>query len=358
VYTWLPGIPWQLVAYGRQTATTDYGASALYVGEGMNASVVVSQTGDGARYFHVSGKTEASSLIKDMRLQRMLGHLPALFHPQPKSVLIVGCGAGVTAGTFVLHPTIERIVICDIEPLIPEIVATHFRHENHDVLRDPRVTVVHDDARHYIATTQEKFDLITSDPIHPWVKGSAVLYSREYFDLCRQRLNPGGFMTQWVPLYESDRAVVQSELATFFSVFPHGTIWANDDDGYGYDTVLLGQAEPLRLDLNRLEERLERRDHAPARAALAELGLGSVVDLLSTYTGRGSELRPWLARAAINHDRTLRLQYLAGLQLNSASGTATYEEMLSYRTFPDDLITASPARRAQLHRALGFPPSP
>jgi spermidine synthase len=165
-------------------------------------------------------------------------------------------------------------------------------------------------------------------------------------------------MTQWVPLYESDRAVVQSELATFFSVFPHGTIWANDDDGYGYDTVLLGQAEPLRLDLNRLEERLERRDHAPARAALAELGLGSVVDLLSTYTGRGSELRPWLARAAINHDRTLRLQYLAGLQLNSASGTATYEEMLSYRTFPDDLITASPARRAQLHRALGFPPSP
>jgi len=162
-------------------------------------------------------------------------------------------------------------------------------------------------------------------------------------------------MTQWVPLYESDRAVVQSELATFFSVFPHGTIWANDDDGYGYDTVVLGQAEPLRLDLARLEERIERRDHAHARAALAELGLGSVVDLLSTYTGSFAELRPWLARAELNHDRTLRLQYLAGLQLNSSAGTATYEEMLTYRTYPDELIAAPPARRAQLYRALGFP---
>src|ERR1044071_6634530 len=129
----VPQTPWQLVAYGRQTATTDYGAKAIYLGEGMNSSVAVSETPGGARFFYVSGKTEASSLEKDMRLQRMLGHIPALLHPNPRSVLIVGCGAGVTSGSFVLHPSIERIVICDIEPLIPRVVAEHFSEENHDV---------------------------------------------------------------------------------------------------------------------------------------------------------------------------------------------------------------------------------
>lgn len=351
----VPHTPWQLVAYGRQIASTDYGAHVVYLGEGMNSSVAVSETPGGARFFHVSGKTEASSLHKDMRLQRMLGHIPALLHPNPRSVLIVGCGAGVTSGSFVLHPSIERVVICDIEPLIPQVVATYFRHENHDVLRDPRVEIVYDDARHFIATTREKFDLITSDPIHPWVKGSAVLYSKEYFELCRQRLNPGGLVTQWVPLYESNRSVVQSEIATFFSVFPHGTIWANDDDGFGYDTVMLGQAEPLAIDLDALQERFDRPDHAHVRVALDDLGFHSAIDLLSTYAGRFSDLKTWLADAEINRDRNLRLQYLAGMELESTTGAEAYIEIISQRVFPTDLFRASPEKLQVLRDALAVP---
>jgi spermidine synthase len=318
----------------------------------MNATVAVSETPGGARFFHVSGKTEASSLEKDMRLQRMLGHLPALLHAKPESVLIVGCGAGVTSGSFVLHPSIKRIVICDIEPLIPRVVATHFSAENHDVVRDPRVEIVYDDARHFIATTREKFDIITSDPIHPWVKGSAVLYSQEYFTLCRRRLKPGGFVTQWVPLYESDGAVVRSEIATFFSVFPHGTIWANDDEGFGYDTVMLGQADPLMIDVDALQARFERPDHAKIRDTLDGLGLGSAIDLLATYAGRQAELKAWLSQAEINRDRNLRLQYLAGLQLDSNSGTDAYLEILDRRKFPADIFQASPTQLVALYRAL------
>lgn len=348
----IPALPWQLVAYGRQVATTDYGARPIYVGEGVNATVAVTETPGGARFFHVSGKTEASSLQKDMRLQLMLGHLPALLHPNPKSVLIVGCGAGVTAGTFVLHPSITRIVICDIEPLIPRVVAAHFRAENHDVLRDPRVEIVHDDARHFLATTREQFDLITSDPIHPWVKGSAVLYSQEYFALTRARLKPGGLVTQWVPLYESDRAVVQSEIATFFSVFPHGTIWGNDDDGSGYDTVMLGQTDAPLIDLAALRDRLLRPEFAEAQRALGHLGLGTALDLLSTYAGNLSDLRTWLAPAEINHDRTLRLQYLAGLQLESGAGAEAYREILALRRFPANTFRATPAELLELRRRL------
>ena len=348
----VPNIPWQLVAYGRQIATTDYGAKALYFGEGMNSSVAVSETPGGARFFHVAGKTEASSLEKDMRLQRMLGHIPALLHPNPHSVLIVGCGAGVTAGSFVLYPSVERIVICDIEPLIPGVVAKYFSAENYNVLRDPRVQVIFDDARHYIATTQEKFDIITSDPIHPWVKGSAVLYSQEYFQLCRQRLKPGGFVTQWVPLYESDRAAVQSEIATFFSVFETGTIWGNDDEGYGYDTVMLGQDGPLVIDLDTLQRRLERPDYARVRQSLEPLALGSAVELLSTYAGRFRDLRGWLARAEINRDRNLRLQYLAGLQLDSSGGANAYGEMLNYRQFPEDIFRPGDTRLEELRQRM------
>jgi spermidine synthase len=355
----VPPTPWQLVAYGRQIAAIDDGAHVVYFGEGMNSSVAVSETEAGDRFFHVSGKTEASNIPKDMRLQRMLGHIPALLHPAPRSVLIVGCGAGVTAGSFVLHPSIERIVICDIEPLIPQVVATYFHTENHDVIRDPRVEIVYDDARHYIATTRETFDLITSDPIHPWVKGSAVLYSQEYFELCRARLNPGGLVTQWVPLYEADRAVVQSQIATFFSVFPHGTIWANDDDGFGYDTVMLGQADPLEIDVDALQQRLDRPDQARVRQALGNLGLGSAVELLSTYAGRFPDLQTWLATAEINRDRNLRLQYLAGLQLESTSGEDAYAEILEHRAFPKELFRASPRPLKVLQEALAMPlPNP
>ena len=82
-------------------------------------------------------------------------------------------------------------------------------------MRDKRTRIVYDDARHFVLTTREKFDIITSDPIHPWVRGIAPLYSTEYFELCKKHLNPGGFVTQSVPLYESNLETVQSELVRF-----------------------------------------------------------------------------------------------------------------------------------------------
>ena len=354
--TTVPRVPWQLVAYGRQISTGDTAAKTLFLGEGINASVAVTESAEGARYFHVSGKTEASSLFKDMRLQLMLGHIPALLHPSPRSVLIVGCGAGVTAGTFVLHPSVERIVICEIEPLIPQTVATFFSEQNNNVLRDRRLEVVYDDARHFLATTREKFDIITSDPIHPWVKGAAVLYSQEYFELCRQHLNPGGFVTQWVPFYESSREAVQSEIATFFSVFPHGTIWGNDDEGYGYDSVMLGQLAPLTIDVDALQARLDSPDYAATKRSLLNLDLGSATTLLATYAGQAPDLEAWLHNAEINRDRSLRLQYLAGLKLDSGKGAAAYGEMIGKRRFPEDIFRATEPARSALREQLLSPP--
>jgi spermidine synthase len=286
-----------------------------------------------------------------MRLQRMLGHIPALIHPNPKSVLIVGFGAGVTAGSFVPYPEIQRIVICEMEPLIPPTATQYFGKENFNVMHDPRVQIVYDDARHFVLTTREKFDIITSDPIHPWVKGSATLYSKEYFELVKQHLNPGGVVTQWVPLYESDVPTVKSEMATFFDVFPNGTIWGNSNGG-GYDTVVLGQSDPSKIDIDAMQQRLSRPDHAVAAASLREVGFSSLMGLLANYAGQEQDLRPWLAGAEINRDGNLRLQYLAGLALNISMEGSIYNDILNYRRFPRSLFTGSDQRLQELQGAI------
>jgi spermidine synthase len=209
------------------------------------------------------------------------------------------------------------------------------------VVSDPRVHIVFDDARHYVLTTREKFDIITSDPIHPWVKGSASLYTQEYFQLCKDRLNPGGLVTQWVPLYQSDEPTVKSEIATFFRIFPEGTLWGNDDGGKGYDMVLLGQKGPMRVDMDGLLSRWKSEAYRSAAASLAEVGFKSPQNLLATYAGQAAELQPWLAGAEPNSDRNLRLQYLAGLAVDSHAEGAIYRHLLAYCRYPDGLFSGS-----------------
>src|SRR5579864_3076946 len=345
-------VPWLSLAYGRRSITTTDAGQALYIGEGMNSSVVISQLPGGQRYFHVSGKVEASTEPFDMRLQRMLGHISALVDKDPRSVLIVGFGAGVTAGSFTTYPEIMRIVICEIEKLIPPAATQFFGDQNYHVLNDPRTEIHYDDARHFVLTTPEKFDIITSDPIHPWVKGAATLYSQEYFEMVKQHLNPGGVITQWVPLYESDFDTVKSELATFFDVFPNGTIWGNDISGEGYDLVLLAQVEPTKIDIDKLQKRMMREDHRLVAQSLAEVNFHSIPQLLGTYAGQASDLKSWLQGAAVNEDMNLRLQYLAGMGVNNFSASAIGSEIARARQFPPDLFTGSPETIGELQGSL------
>jgi spermidine synthase len=349
-------VPWLAIAYGRRMMITNSPGRPLYIGEGRNSSIVVSELPDGKHYFHVSGKVEASTEPYDMRLQRMLGHMPALFHRDPKSVLIVGFGAGVTAGTFVVHPSVEKITICEIEPLIPPTSTQYFRAENHNVMNDPRTTIHFDDARHFILTSKDKYDIITSDPIHPWVKGTSTLYSKQYFELVKKHLNPGGIVTQWVPLYESDAETVKSELATFFEVFPNGTVWGNDINGEGYDVVLLGQTEPTKIDIDALQQRWQRPDYMPVVRSMMSAGLRSPMEVLATYAGLASDLKPYLAGAQINEDLNMRLQYLAGMGLNYDKPVVIYNDMLSFRKFPDDIFTGSEELRSVLRYSLASGP--
>jgi spermidine synthase len=334
----LPGL---LVAYGRYAATRVGQADIIYSGEGLNAAVAVSQLSNGVLNYHNAGKVQASSEPQDMRLQRMLGHLTTLIPANPKRVVVIGCGAGVTAGAVSIEPALEQETIAEIEPLVPKVVSTYFAEHNFDVVRNPKVRIHIDDARNYLQTTDETFDAVTSDPLDPWVKGAAMLYTREFFEVVKQRLNPGGAVTLFVQLYESNMAAVKSEIATFLDVFPNGVVWGNTNEGRGYDLVLLGTVDPIKIDVDAVQARLDRPEYARMRQSLREIGMNNAVDLFSTYAGRKPDLEPWLRDATINRDRNLRLQYLAGLGLNLYQADVIYADMLRHVTrMPDDLFIA------------------
>jgi len=351
----LPGI---FAAYGRYTATRIGQADVKYVGEGWNATIAVTQLPGGIMNYHNAGKVQASSEPQDMRLQRMLGHLTTLIPAQAKKVVVIGCGAGVTAGAVSIDPAVEHQTIAEIEPLVPQVVSKLFGDHNFHVVDNPKVHVRIDDARHYLLTTNERFDAITSDPLDPWVKGAAMLYTREFFELVKSRLNPGGAVTLFVQLYESNTEAVKSEIATFMEAFPNGVVWGNTNNGAGYDLVLLGQVEDTKIHVDDIQAKLMRPEYAPVRQSLREIGMNSAVDLFATFAGRASDLKPWLADAMINRDRNLRLQFLAGMGLNLYQSDVIYSGMLAYaHRFPDELFVASPetlnALRAGILREQG-----
>ena len=325
----------------------------VYAGEGVNDFIAVSRGAGGELNYHAAGKVQASTLAEDMRLQLLLAHLSHLIPAHPTDVLVIGCGAGITAGALSTAPGVERITIAEIEPLVPRVAAAYFREVNHDVLRDPRVSLRIDDGRHVLSTTNDTFDVITTDLIDPWVKGVASLFTREFFELAKRHLRPGGVVTQFVQLYQSSPAAVKSEIATFVDAFPNTVVWGNPHEGEGYDLVLLGQVEPVRIDVDDLQARLASPAYARVAESLRTIGVTSAVDLLSTYAGSGSDLAPWLRDATINRDRNLRLQYLAGLGMNLDENGPIYRDMMQYARFPAGLFTGAPNSLESIRRAFG-----
>jgi spermidine synthase len=349
----VPQLPGALVAYGRFMPTRSFDEDILYLEEGLTGSIAVSRQVDGALTYHNSGKTQASTYPQDMRLQRMLGHLTTLVPDNGRSYLVIGLGAGITAGAVSIDPNAERVVIADFEPLTRKVAGEFFRQQNFGVVDDPKVEIRVDDGRHFLLTTDETFDGITSDPLDPWVKGSAALYTREFWELARSRLNPGGVVTVFVQLYETTEDAVKSELATFFEVFPFGAVFVNTINGIGYDAVLLARADNVPIDVDRIQALLERPEYDRVARSLDAVGFRTATDLFGTYAGRADNLSPWLDGAAINTDRNLRLQYLAGMGLNLYQPDTILDNLLSAGPLAaEDYFIGSQATMRDLRQIL------
>ncbi|HSG05544.1 MAG TPA: fused MFS/spermidine synthase, partial [Nitrospiria bacterium] len=208
----------------------------LFKKDGISSTVSIHKRA-GITFLRVNGKTDASN-GSDMGTQLLVGHLPSLLHPNPRSAFIVGLGSGVTPGAIARYP-LERIDVVEIEPAMVE-ASSFFVAENRGVLSDPRVKLHHGDAKNVLLRSDEKYDLIINEPSNPWINGIATLFTEEFFALTRSRLNPEGVMVQWLQGYALSREDMRTVIATFLKVYPHASLWQASNVDY----ILVGGDGP------------------------------------------------------------------------------------------------------------------
>jgi predicted membrane-bound spermidine synthase len=212
---------------------------------------VTNRAGQPSISLKVNGKADASS-GEDMSTQILAGQLPMLLHPSAERVLVVGAGSGVTVGSILQHTTVKAVDLVEISPEVTEVAREHFAPFNHDALRNPRCHTHIEDAKTFLQTTPESFDIIVTEPSNPWMAGVAAVFSQEYYRDCLARLKPGGLCAQWIQAYETDDETFATVVATFGSVFPHLSLWQTSTS----DLLLIGAPQPYRPDLQAMARRL------------------------------------------------------------------------------------------------------
>ena len=235
-----------------------------------------------------------------------------LAHPRPRSVAVVGLGAGITLGAVLAHPELEAVTVIEIEP---EVVAAArlFSHVNAAALDDPRLEITFQDGRNHLLTTRERYDVITADPIHPWVRGAAYLYTLEYYDLAAQRLTPGGIMCQWLPLYELSLENVRAAAASFDRAFEYTTLWQTANDA-----ILVGSNNPIGFDFEELGQRLAS---PPVDRQLAQIGLADAGSFLAELALDDRAMEAFTEGSFLNTDDNLYLEFASPKQVSSSEIT-------------------------------------
>jgi len=268
--------------------------------EGPTATVSVRRDQDTVS-MAINGRTNASDSIYDMPTQVMLGQLPLLIAPRIDNGLIIGYATGVTVGAMLQSP-IQSVTCVELEP--GTVAGSEFfNHINNRPLDDPRTNLIIDDARTFLRVTPNRYDIIVSEPSHPWVPGVANLFTQEFFELGRQRLKDDGIWVQWVQIYQLSTESLRSVLATYHKVFPHVLVFRVGGLNKGKDLLLIGGNQPLNLD--RLSERFADQRIA---GELARVDLKSEADVRGWYVCDESKLGPAVAGAKINTDDNMHIE--------------------------------------------------
>jgi spermidine synthase len=165
-------------------------------------TVAVSKGKDSQIILKLNGKPDASSQ-GDLPTQILLGQIPLLLKPDTRSVLVIGLGSGITAGSVLRHP-VERVDLVEISPEVVE-GSRFFSPHNHDALKDPRLKLHIEDGKTFLKVTPQRYSVIISEPSNPWIAGIGNLFSVEFYQDVRKRLEPSGLVVQWFHTYEMTR---------------------------------------------------------------------------------------------------------------------------------------------------------
>ncbi len=271
----------------------------LFYNEGPTATVSVREDW-GIRSMAINGRTNASDK-DDMPTQVMVGIIPLLLAERIDNGLMVGFASGVSTGSMLQSP-IKSLECVELEPTTRE-ASQFFNHVNNQPLKDPRLHLLIDDARTYLHVTPRRFDVIVSEPSHPWVPGVANLFTKEFFELARDRLNDDGVFVQWVQIYQLSTENLRTVLATYQSVFPHVMMFRVGGAAKGKDLILVGSRSPLSF-----ANTGDRLNDPRIRAEMARVNMNGAEDVLSWYVCNENELAPAVAGAVINTDDNMRVE--------------------------------------------------
>lgn len=225
-------------------SVTRFGRQLLHYRESIEGTLTVARDRGGSaatKYSFVDNSAVIGSSYDAYKVVRLVGHLPYLAGLEARRVLVVGFGMGVTASAIAAHPGLEVLECAELVPGLRE-AASHYRDLNRDVAHDPRLRLAPGDGRRHLQRSSGLYDLISCDPTHP-ILGSGALYTREWFGLCRDRLAPGGMLSQYLPLHKLGERELLGIIRTFHEAFPEGSVWLGQ-----YHAVLLGTTGPLRID--------------------------------------------------------------------------------------------------------------
>lgn len=298
----------------------------IFYSEGVEGTVAVSAPIEDAhgtdRVLWINGVQATASIEKGVKMNRFQGVLPVLFDRDPKRALFMCFGSGVTAGTLALSP-FEQIDAVEISREVLR-AAPMFKVDNFDVLNNPRVNFVVDDGRNFLLTTRNLYDVITFEPMPLALAGVSTFYTREYYELCMQRLTVGGIVSQWVPLHSLNEEVVRSLTRTFVSVFPEYCAWF-----INAELFLIGSNEPLRIDYALAERRIQENE--PLRKGLDEVYLRDLPELLACFFMGKEQLSRYAEGGRILSDDRPWAEFLAPKLVYERGVEEALEVLAPYR---------------------------
>jgi spermidine synthase len=222
----------------------------LYYKEGTTATIGVVEgkyENETQKVLIVNGKADASTK-GDLPTQLLLGQIPCLLQKNPENVFVVGLGSGVTIGSVLTHP-VKRVDCVEISPEVAEALS-QFDEVNHHPFSDSRSNLFIEDALAYLKLTNRKYDIIISEPSNPWIAGIGNLFTTEFFEKCKQRMNKGGIMVQWFHLYEMNDELFKMVVRTFQSSFTHVSLWQS----LYADIIMVGSEEPISIDYDKIKQ--------------------------------------------------------------------------------------------------------
>ncbi len=277
----------------------------IYHRDGVATTVTVERATDGEGvWLKVNGKVDASDR-GDMPTQVLSGLLPMMLHPDPKEVLVIGYGSGVTPGAALKAP-VDRVTLVEIEEAVYVAANRFFAHVNHHPPDDARFEAVIDDGRSYLLTRDERWDVIISEPSNPWMSGASSLFTQDFFSIAKSRLDDDGVFLQWLQLYELSPDNIHALLRTFASAFEHVLVFTPSPSSN--DTLLLGSRRPLTLDRARIAALIAD----PITGA--ELARGEVThpeDLIGLFMVGKRQLLPLIGKGPLNTDDNALIEFAA-----------------------------------------------